>query len=159
VASLNCEARVRLLADAIAAYRAALEVRTRAAAPGNWAETQNNLGNALRNQAQLAEGDERLQLLGAAIAAIATLQATLEVYTLESVPTRWAGTTYNLAILYRDLADAVPNASSACSALRDARACLDAALPILRTDYPATVPDAERLRELISEESTALGCP
>jgi hypothetical protein len=35
------------LQDAVTAFRAALEVRTREASPMDWAMTQNNLGNAL----------------------------------------------------------------------------------------------------------------
>ena len=38
----------RLLAEAVTAYRAALEVHTREAMPVDWATTQNNLGNALQ---------------------------------------------------------------------------------------------------------------
>jgi transcriptional regulator with XRE-family HTH domain len=37
------------LQDAVTAFRAALEVRTREASPMHWAGTQNNLGSALRN--------------------------------------------------------------------------------------------------------------
>ena len=37
-----------LLAQAVAAYRSALEVRTREQLPQNWAMTQNNLGLTLR---------------------------------------------------------------------------------------------------------------
>jgi tetratricopeptide (TPR) repeat protein len=148
--------RARLLAEAIAAYRLALEVYTRAAAPIDWAGTQNNLGTALGDQANLAEGDERARLLAEAIAAY---QLALQVRTRAAAPTYWAGTTYNLAFLYRDLADAAPETSSACAALRDARACLDAALPILRSDHPATVPDAEGLGQEINEKLTTLGCP
>ncbi|MBM4466986.1 MAG: hypothetical protein FJ014_15775, partial [Chloroflexi bacterium] len=40
--------RAENLEGAIAAYRAALEVRTRADFPVQWATTQNNLGTALR---------------------------------------------------------------------------------------------------------------
>ena len=35
-------------AEAVAAFRAALEVRTREAMPADWATTQNNLGTALQ---------------------------------------------------------------------------------------------------------------
>jgi hypothetical protein len=82
----------------------------------------------------------------------------VEVRTRDAAPSDWAATTYNLAILYQDLANAAPGASSACAALRDACASLDAALPILRTDYPATVPGAESLGNQINEKLTTLGC-
>ena len=39
------------LEEAVAAYRAALEERTRERVPLDWAMTQNNLGNALRRSA------------------------------------------------------------------------------------------------------------
>jgi hypothetical protein len=39
------------LQDAVTAYRAALEVRTREASPMDWAGTQNNLGAALATSA------------------------------------------------------------------------------------------------------------
>ena len=35
----------KLLGEAVAAYRSALEVRTKADLPQGWAMTQNNLGN------------------------------------------------------------------------------------------------------------------
>jgi tetratricopeptide (TPR) repeat protein len=139
----------------VAAYRAALEVYTRDAAPSDWAMTQNNLGVALRAQANLAEGEERARLLSEAVAAY---RLALEVRTRDAAPTNWAATTYNLALAYRELADAARDTSSACAALRDARASLDAALPILRTDYPANVPDAESLGDQINEKLTTLGC-
>jgi tetratricopeptide (TPR) repeat protein len=68
------EGSLELLNEAIAAFRAALEVRTRADVPILWARTQNNLGNALgelglreRNQERLAES-------------IAAFRAALQVF-------------------------------------------------------------------------------
>jgi hypothetical protein len=43
------ESGTQHLTDAVTAYRAALEERTRARVPPEWAATQNNLGNALRD--------------------------------------------------------------------------------------------------------------
>ncbi|HEV2238827.1 MAG TPA: hypothetical protein VGR57_19365, partial [Ktedonobacterales bacterium] len=80
--------------QAIACYRAALEVYTRASAPADWATTQNNLGLALAAQAGLAEGDARARLLGEAVAAY---RAAQEVYTRASDPVNWATTQNNLA--------------------------------------------------------------
>ena len=45
-----------LLAQAVSAYRSALEVSTREQLPQDWAMTQNNLGIALRDQAARTEG-------------------------------------------------------------------------------------------------------
>ena len=41
---------LRLLDEAVTAYRDALTVRTRADMPADWAMTQNNLGTALQTQ-------------------------------------------------------------------------------------------------------------
>ena len=73
------------LQEAVAAYRAALEVHTREAAPMNWAMTQNNLGNALR---VLGERGEE----GALQDAVAAYRAALEVRTREAAPMQWAMT-------------------------------------------------------------------
>jgi tetratricopeptide (TPR) repeat protein len=81
--------------QAIACYRSAQEVYTRASDPVNWAQTQNNLGAALRQQSELAEGGEQARLLGEAVDAY---HAALEVSTRASAPTNWAQTQNNLAI-------------------------------------------------------------
>ena len=73
-------ARARLLGEAVAAYRSALEVRTREALPQDWAGTQNNLGIALSDQASASEGPARTRLLGEAVAAF---KNAVEVFTLE----------------------------------------------------------------------------
>jgi tetratricopeptide (TPR) repeat protein len=51
----------KLLTDAVAAYRSALEVRTKADLPQDWAQTQNNLGAALRDLGRQLEGEEGLK--------------------------------------------------------------------------------------------------
>ena len=43
------------LEEAVAAYRAALEERTRERVPLDWATTQNNLGNALQTLGRAGE--------------------------------------------------------------------------------------------------------
>ncbi|HKO08855.1 MAG TPA: tetratricopeptide repeat protein, partial [Alphaproteobacteria bacterium] len=80
----------RWLEKAVAAYRAALEVRTRERVPLQWAMTQNNLGTALRT---LGEREERTALLEEAVAAY---RAALEVYTRERMPLQWGETQNNL---------------------------------------------------------------
>ena len=84
-----------LLAEAVAAYRAALEVHTRAAHPVDWAMTQNNLGVALADQAGRTEGAAGAALLAEAAAAY---RAALEVRTRAEHPVDWAMTQNNLAI-------------------------------------------------------------
>jgi tetratricopeptide (TPR) repeat protein len=51
----------KLLTDAVAAYRSALEVYTRADLPQGWATTQNNLGNALWELGSQLQGEEGLK--------------------------------------------------------------------------------------------------
>ena len=62
--------------------------------------TQNNLGNALSNQASACNGEDQRRLLGEAIE---VYRAALEVYTRESLPRQWADTQNNLGIVLADL--------------------------------------------------------
>ena len=71
------------MAQAVSAYRSALEVRTREQLPQDWAMTQNNLGNALKEQAIRTAGAQGTELLAQAVAAY---RSALEVYTHEVFP-------------------------------------------------------------------------
>ena len=71
----------------MAAYRSALEVRTREQLPQDWAMTQNNLGVALWDQAARTEGAKGAELLAQAVTAY---RSALEVYTREQLPQDWA---------------------------------------------------------------------
>jgi exonuclease VII small subunit len=75
---------------AIAAYRAALEERTQARVPLDWAATQNNLGNALRTLGERESGTARLE------EAVQAFRAALQEYTQDRVPLDWAMTQNNL---------------------------------------------------------------
>jgi pimeloyl-ACP methyl ester carboxylesterase len=68
------------LEEAVAAYRAALEERTRERVPLDWAATQNNLGIALRRLGERESGTARLE------EAVAAYRAALEERTRERVP-------------------------------------------------------------------------
>ena len=68
------------LEEAGAAYRAALEVRTRDRLPLQWAATQNNLGTVLSTLGEREEGTARLE------DAVAACRAALEVYTRDRLP-------------------------------------------------------------------------
>ena len=72
-------------------------VRTREHSPQQWAATQNNLGNALSLQGELAEGSEGVRLLNEAVAAY---RDALKVRTREHLPQDWAATQINLAKTY-----------------------------------------------------------
>ena len=84
------------LEEAVAAYRAALEERTRERVPLDWAMTQNNLGNALRALGERESGTARLE------EAVAAYRAALEERTRERVPLDWAMTQNNLGNALRD---------------------------------------------------------
>jgi tetratricopeptide (TPR) repeat protein len=64
VASHLCgerESRTARLEQAVAAFRAALEERTRERVPLDWARTQNNLGTALARLGERESGTARLE--------------------------------------------------------------------------------------------------
>ena len=75
---------------AIACYDAALEIQTREFAPDNWANIQNNRGNAFH---ALREGDRAANLH----AALACYDAALTVYTREDSIREWAEIVCNKA--------------------------------------------------------------
>jgi tetratricopeptide (TPR) repeat protein len=102
------------LAEAVAAYRQALEVYTREQLPQQWATTQNNLGNALAEQGVRTSGEAGARLL--AEAATAYRQA-LDVRTREVLPPQWAQTQNNLARAYMFLEDWVNAAASYANVL------------------------------------------
>jgi tetratricopeptide (TPR) repeat protein len=80
------------LKEAIAAYRAALQEKTRDLVPLDWAATQNNLGVAL---ATLGERESGTTLLEEAVAAY---RRALEEGTRKRVPLQWAITQNNLVV-------------------------------------------------------------
>ena len=91
---------MKLLGEAVAAFRAALEVRTREELAQQWAMTQNNLGDALREQGTCLGGGEGVRLLSEAVEAF---RAALEVFTEESSPHFRAIASANLAKALRHL--------------------------------------------------------
>ncbi|MCU4653835.1 tetratricopeptide repeat protein [Roseibacterium sp. SDUM158016] len=84
------EAGTERLEQAVAAYEAALEERTRDRVPLDWATTQMNLGTALQTLGQRETGTERLEQ------AVAACEAALEEWTRDRVPLDWAMTQMNL---------------------------------------------------------------
>jgi tetratricopeptide (TPR) repeat protein len=141
-------ARAALLEQAVAAYRAALTVRTRESAAPDWAATQNNLGNALRAQAELAEGAARAALLEQAVAAY---RAALTVYTRESAAPAWAATQFNLALAYCDLANDSPSAAAATEHLRAALVAARGAHEVWEGSDLVNAAQAARLCQAIEE--------
>ncbi len=78
------------LEQAVEAYRAVLEERTRERMPLAWAATQNNLGSALAILGERESGIERLEQ------AVEAYCAALKERTRERVPLAWAATQNNL---------------------------------------------------------------
>jgi tetratricopeptide (TPR) repeat protein len=87
------------LEEAVAAYRAALEERTRERVPLDWAMTQNNLGNALWRLGERESGTARLEQ------AVAACRAALEERTRERVPLDWALTHNSLGSALQSLGE------------------------------------------------------
>ncbi|HEX6718295.1 MAG TPA: tetratricopeptide repeat protein, partial [Pyrinomonadaceae bacterium] len=84
---------LKLLGEAVAAYRQSLLVRTREQMPQAWAITQNNLANALQAQGTRADKPESLRLLDEALTAY---RQSLLVFTREQTPRLWAMTKHNV---------------------------------------------------------------
>ena len=75
------------------------EERTRERVPLDWAQTQSNLGNALRALGERESGTARLE------EAVAAYRAALEERTRERVPLDWAATQNNLGDALRALGE------------------------------------------------------
>jgi tetratricopeptide (TPR) repeat protein len=117
--------RAANLEQAIQCYREALRFRTPEAAPLDYAQTQNNLGNAYRN---LPTGDRAANLEQA----IQCYREALRFRTPEAAPLAYAQTQNNLGLVLQALGD-----------LAGARAAFERALQIFRQflgeDHPHTV--------------------
>ena len=85
------------LAEAIAIYRNMLTQLPRESMPLDWAQTQSNLGIALRTLGERETGTARLR------EAVAAHRAALEVRTRELDPAKWAASKSNLGIALRTL--------------------------------------------------------
>ncbi len=77
------------LEESVAAYREALQERTRARVPLQWATTQANLGNALTRLGERESGTATLE------EAVATYREALQEGTRARVPLEWARTQMN----------------------------------------------------------------
>ena len=100
---------------AIAAYREALEQRTRDCVPLKWAATQNNLGNALRVLGERGDDDALKD-------AISAYREALKEYARDHLPLEWAATQNNLGIALLTLGDRGDDAAltDAIAAFREA---------------------------------------
>lgn len=84
---------VRLLGEAVSAYRRALSIFTSESKPLEWATTQHNLGNALQEQGSRATASEAIRLLAESVAAY---RQSLTIRTREQLPRQWATTQNDL---------------------------------------------------------------
>ena len=115
------------LEEAVAAYRAALEERTRERVPLAWAATQNNLGLALSTLGARDNGAAHL------VAAVTAYRAALEELTPECVPLDWARAQWGLSIALSMLGERTSDtalqeeATAACSAALETLIAADAA--------------------------------
>jgi tetratricopeptide (TPR) repeat protein len=107
------------LSKAVAAYRGALEERTRARVPLDWAMTQNNLGGALQTLGERESGTARLE------EAVAAYRAALEEHTRERVPLDWAMTQNNLGNALQRLGERESGAAHLAEAVAAYRAALE----------------------------------
>jgi hypothetical protein len=96
----------------VTAYRQALEERSREKSPHAWAETQNNLGAALK---MLGERETVASYLEEAARAY---EAALEELTRERTPMDWAATQNNLGNVLSTLGATQGNGDLLCKALR-----------------------------------------
>jgi tetratricopeptide (TPR) repeat protein len=86
------ESDTERLDEAVAAYRDALQVRTRERVPLDWAQTQNNLGVALASLGERESGTAHLD------EAVTAFRDALQERTRELVPLDWAQTQNNLGL-------------------------------------------------------------
>ena len=107
------------LAEAVTAFRAALEVQTRITMPAQWATAQNHLGLALLalgeregNAARLAE-------------AVAACRVALDVHTRDETPAEWAMTQNNLGIALQVLGEREGSPTRLTEAVTAFRAALE----------------------------------
>src|SRR5262249_33699850 len=107
------------LEQAVAAFRDALEERTRERVPLDWAMTQNNLGRALATLGERESGTARLEQ------AVAAFRDALKEHIRERVPLRWADCTGNQGIALILLANRNADAAMAKIAVAQVEAARD----------------------------------
>jgi tetratricopeptide (TPR) repeat protein len=139
----------------VAAYRSALEVRTREQLPQDWAQTQNNLGNALKAQGILSGGAQSNELLAQAVAAY---RSALQVYTREQLPQDWAQTQNNLGLALSTLGN-LKGGEDGQKLFEEAIAAYHSALEVYtKTDQPqAWVQTQNNLSDALEALGNQLG--
>jgi tetratricopeptide (TPR) repeat protein len=134
----------------VAAYREALQERTREVVPLDWAATQNNLGNALRVLGERESDSARLN------EAVAAFREALQERTREIVPLDWALTQNNLGNALRIQGER----ESSTVRLKEAAIAYEAALVVLRSaqaEYYTQITERnlQRVRNDIAQRNSA----
>jgi tetratricopeptide (TPR) repeat protein len=93
--------------EAVTTYREALKEFTRERVPLDWAQTQNNLGNALRALGERESGTAKLE------EAVTAYRETLKERTRDRVPLQWAISLGNQGIALMHLAERLGDAAMA----------------------------------------------
>jgi tetratricopeptide (TPR) repeat protein len=112
------------LEEAVTAYRAALEERTRERVPLQWGTTQNSLGTALARLGERESGTARLE------EAVAAYRAALEER--RRGPLAWAMTQNNVGNALARLGER----ESGTARLKEAVAAFDACLTVIAIAWP-----------------------
>jgi tetratricopeptide (TPR) repeat protein len=107
------------LETAVAAYRAALQERSRDRVPLDWAMTQNNLGVALRMLGERESGTARIE------EAVKAYRAALEERSRDRVPLDWASTQNNLGTALSMLGERESGTARLEKAVKAYRAALE----------------------------------
>ncbi|MGB3582327.1 MAG: tetratricopeptide repeat protein [Roseiarcus sp.] len=107
------------LRQAVSAFQASLEERTRARAPLDWAGTQNNLANALLKLGAGENGTARIE------EAVAAYGAALQEYTRDQAPAYWAMSFANQGVAMMLMADRTNDGAMAETALKQIQIALD----------------------------------
>jgi tetratricopeptide (TPR) repeat protein len=127
------EKAAALFAQAVQAYRNALEVRTKADLPQDWAWTQSNLGSALDDEGDRASGDLAVALLEQAVQAY---RSALEVRTRADLPQEWAMTQNNLGNALMDEGERTSGDKAAALLAQAVEAFQNALQVYTRADLP-----------------------
>jgi hypothetical protein len=108
------------LLEAVAAYCAALEERTRERVPLQWAMTQMVLGNALLTLGERQSGTAKLE------EAVHAYRAALQEYTRERVPLDWAVSFGNMSFAMITIAERTNDGALAETAVLQIRTAYEA---------------------------------
>jgi tetratricopeptide (TPR) repeat protein len=84
-----------LLGESVQAFKSALEVRTKADLPQDWAQTEMNLGIALMAEGNLVAGSKAMDFFDQAVQAY---QNALQIYNKADLPLGWAWTEQDLGV-------------------------------------------------------------